>query len=259
MEISLKGKRAMVCGSTAGIGKAIAQEFAKAGAAVTLIARNEDKLKETLSELEGEGHDYIAADFSKPSGLKEKLENYFSSGKVIHILINNTGGPKGGEAVNAAADEYINAFNQHLVCSQVLVQAAAEGMKKELYGRVINIISTSVKQPIKGLGVSNTIRGAVASWSKTLSSELGRYGITVNNILPGATKTDRLKSIIEAKAKNTGKDAFAVEDEMEKEIPLKRFADPEELAYLAVFLASDKAGYISGVSIAVDGGRTVCL
>lgn len=259
MEISLKGKRAIVCGSTEGIGKAIALEFAKAGAEVTLIARNESNLQETLSELEGNNHDYITADFSNPEELRQSLNKYFSSGKTVHILVNNTGGPKGGEAVNAGTEEYINAFNQHLICNQILVQAAAEGMKKELYGRIINIISTSVKQPIKGLGVSNTIRGAVASWSKTLSSELGQYNITVNNILPGATKTERLRSIIETKAKNTGKDALAVEDEMEKEIPLKRFADPEELAYLAVFLASDKAGYISGVSIAVDGGRTLCL
>ncbi|MGH2574453.1 MAG: SDR family oxidoreductase [Ignavibacteria bacterium] len=256
MEISLKNRNAIVCGSTQGIGKAIAVEFAKLGANVTLIARNEEALKKVKSELNKEGnHNYIAADFSYPEILKEKITEYMSKNHTVHILVNNTGGPESGNIIDAGIDEFTNAFKSHLICNHILVQAVVEGMKREKYGRIINIVSTSVKQPIKGLGVSNTIRAAVANWSKTLSVELAPYGITVNNILPGATKTERLNSLFESRAKDTGKTTGEIKREWLSEIPAGRFAEPAELAFAAVFLASPSAAYINGVNLPVDGGR----
>jgi 3-oxoacyl-[acyl-carrier protein] reductase len=262
MNINLKSKRAIVCGSTSGIGKAIAIELSELSADVILIARDESKLKETLKELNntnGQKHEYLAVDFSQPENLKMKINEFVKFNPPVHILVNNTGGPPAGKAIDAGEEEFINAFKMHLICNQILVSALAEGMKKENYGRIINIISTSVKQPIPNLGVSNTIRGAVSSWSKTLSNELGKFGITVNNILPGATETDRLFSLIKNKSEKSDRGENEVKIEMMNEIPAGRFAKPEEIAYAAAFLASPSAAYINGVSIAVDGGRTVCL
>lgn len=262
MIIDLTGKNAIVCGSTQGIGRAIANQFAACGANVVLIARNEESLREVLRELKTDkkqNHNFIVADFSDPEGLRAKLKNYVSENPPVHILVNNTGGPKGGEIHKAETAEFEAAFKNHLVCNQILVQAVYEGMKKENYGRIINIISTSVKQPIRNLGVSNTIRAAVANWSKTLSVELAPYGITVNNILPGATKTERLYSIFEARSKASGKPVGEIEAEFLAEIPAGRFAEAEEPAYTAAFLASPLAGYINGINVPVDGGRLNCL
>ena len=262
MNIDLTDKRAIVCGSSQGIGKAIAIQFAASGASVVLVARNEESLRNVLREMPAtkkQNHNFIVADFSKPDELKTKMHNYVSENPPVHILVNNTGGPKAGEANSAGISEYIQTFSNHLVCNQILVQSVLEGMKKEKYGRIINIISTSVKQPLKNLGVSNTIRGAVASWAKTLSSELAQFGITVNNILPGATKTERLFTLFKNRAKATGKSEEEVSAEWLKEIPAMRFAEPEEIAYAATFLASPYAAYINGINVPVDGGRTLCL
>ena len=262
MKIDLTGKRALVCGSTAGIGKAVAIQLAEAGASVTLLARNEEKLKAACAELNstaGQEHGYLVADFSKPEALKIVVDNHMKSADPYHILLNNTGGPPGGLAVDAELDEFERAFRSHLMCNHVLVQALVDGMKAESYGRVINIISTSVKIPLNGLGVSNTIRGAVAKWSKTLANELGQFGITVNNVLPGATETERLSSIISNKASKTGKSEDAVSEAMKAQVPAGRFAQPWEVAAAATFLASPMAGYINGINVPVDGGRTGCL
>ena len=262
MNIDLTGKQAVVCGSSQGIGRATAVQFAASGASVVLIARNEDSLRKVLRELPAtkkQNHNILVADFADPEGLKKKLHNYVSENPPVHILVNNTGGPKGGEAISADTSEFIQAFSNHLICNQILAQSLVEGMKKEKFGRIINIISTSVRQPLKGLGVSNTIRGAVASWAKTLSGELGQFGITVNNVLPGATKTERLSSIFENKSKASGKDIEKIKEEAMKEIPALRFAEPEEIAYAVTFLASEYASYINGVSVPVDGGRLLCL
>lgn len=261
MNISLEGKRAVVCGSTQGIGKATATELALLGASITLVARNEEKLKSVITELDsskGQKHTYISVDFTQPEDLREKLAA-FAKENNANILVNNTGGPAGGPANAAHTDEYIQAFTNHLICNQIMVQNLMEGMKAEGYGRIINIISTSVKQPLNGLGVSNTIRGAVASWSKTLANELGGFNITVNNVLPGATNTVRLKSIIENKAKKTGQTKEAVLETMKKQVPMKRIAEAEEVANAIAFLASPAASYINGINIPVDGGRTACL
>jgi 3-oxoacyl-[acyl-carrier protein] reductase len=258
MNLNIQNKNALVCGSTQGIGKATAILLAKEGVNVTLIARNEEKLKAVLLELpeENQCHSYLVADFSNPTELKEVLE---ASNLQFHILVNNTGGPAGGPIFNAKIEEFESAFTQHLKCNHILVQALVPFMKTQCFGRIINIISTSVKQPLDGLGVSNTIRGAVASWSKTLANELGEFGITVNNVLPGATGTGRLKEIIKNKATKTGISIDEVSAAMKNASPAKRFAKPEEVANAIVFLASEKASYINGINVPVDGGRTKSL
>ncbi len=262
MDLNLEGKRAFVCGSTQGIGKATALELALLGASVTLCARSADKLNEVKEELDrsvGQVHDILVADFSKPNELDKSLNQHLDSSKPYHILINNTGGPPGGQAIDADLEEFRIAFNQHLICNQILAKALVPQMKSESYGRIINVISTSVKVPIQGLGVSNTIRGAVANWSKTLSNELGQFGITVNNVLPGATKTQRLTSIVEGRSQKFGKTIEEIEDQWKLQIPARRFAEADEVANAIAFLASPAASYINGINVPVDGGRTGAL
>ncbi|CAN5389830.1 SDR family oxidoreductase [soil metagenome] len=261
MNLDLSGKKALVCGSTQGIGKASAVELALLGADVTLLARNEDKLKQTIKDLPvkaGQKHDYLVADFNFPEQLKSVVDK-FASSNTIHILINNTGGPPGGPVLTASLDEFSKAFSSHLLCGQILVQAVVPGMKEANYGRIISVISTSVKMPIRGLGVSNTIRGAVANWSKTLSLELGPFGITVNNVLPGASMTGRLESIINDRAEKQKKTTDQITQEMIAEIPAGRISSSEEVAAAIAFLASPAAGYINGINVPVDGGRTGSL
>ncbi|AQS93670.1 short-chain dehydrogenase [Polaribacter sp. BM10] len=258
MNLNLKNKNALVCGSTQGIGKATAILLSEEGANVTLIARNETKLKEVLSVLpsNNQHHNYLVADFSKPNQLKEVLEG---TSLNFHVLINNTGGPAGGPIFNAKIEEFENAFTQHLKCNHILVQSLVPFMKEECFGRIVNVISTSVKQPLDGLGVSNTIRGAVASWSKTMANELGQFGITVNNVLPGATNTERLNEIIKNKANKSGLTVDEVATNMKNSSPAKRFAKPEEIAAAIVFLTSENASFINGINVPVDGGRTKSL
>jgi 3-oxoacyl-[acyl-carrier protein] reductase len=260
MNLNLNNKNALVCGSTQGIGKATAMALAAEGVNITLVARNEDKLKQVLSELPSHrNHNYIVADFSNPKDLKQKIENYVNENNGFHILVNNTGGPKGGPVFSAAIEDFESAFTQHLKCNHVLAQAVVPFMKSEGFGRIINIISTSVKQPLDGLGVSNTIRGAVANWSKTLANELGQFGITVNNVLPGATETERLSEIIKNKSSKIGVSKEDVSKAMMNTVPAKRFAKPEETANAIIFLASEAASYINGINLPVDGGRTKSL
>ncbi len=262
MNLSLSNKTALVCGSTQGIGKATAIELANLGANIVLLARNEEKLNATLADLDstqGQIHSYLVADFSNPADLKSTIQKFIQAGNKIHILINNSGGPKGGAIKDAAPEEFLLAFNQHLICNHILVQAIYPVMKEEGYGRIINVISTSVKQPLPNLGVSNTIRGAVANWSKTLANELGGFGITVNNVLPGATNTARLQSIAQIKAEQFNETVEDVFIEMASETPLKRIAQPEEIAAAIAFLASPAAAYINGINVPVDGGRTKSL
>ena len=243
MNLEIQQKNALVCGSTQGIGKASAMGLAAEGVNVTLIARNEEKLKAVLSELpnDNQNHNYIVADFSNPMELKEKVESYIKNNHGFHVLVNNTGGPAGGPVFDAKIEEFESAFTQHLKCNHVLAQAVVPFMKTENHGRIINVISTSVKQPLDGLGVSNTIRGAVANWSKTLANELGQFGITVNNVLPGATGTERLTEIIKNKSAKTGKTEEESANAMKSAVPAKRFAKPEELAAAITFLASECA------------------
>lgn len=262
MNLDLKNKRALVCGSTQGIGKAIAMELALMGANVTLVARNEEMLKKVKGELntdKGQQHSYIVADFFKPEELKNLVDHYIERQGTVNILVNNTGGPPAGPIASAKPEEFLNAFNSHLLCNHLLAQACLDGMKRSGYGRIINIISTSVKIPLKGLGVSNTIRAAVANWAKTLSNEVASFGITVNNVLPGATNTVRLSGIIENRSQRTGTASEEIKNEMLHEIPAGRFAEAYEIANAVAFLASPAASYITGINVPVDGGRTGSL
>lgn len=258
MNISLQYKTALICGSSQGIGLAVAQALAKLGANCVLLARNEDALKDavhSLIKIENQEHQYLVADFADPQKVISIVEDFLKN-RTVQILVNNSGGPKPGPISTAETSEFENAFRQHLVNNHLLAQAAIPGMKESGYGRIINIISTSVRIPIRNLGVSNTIRAAVASWSKTLSNEIGRFGITVNSVLPGFTKTGRLDSMIESNAKQAGKDPAQLRSEMEADVPLGRFGEPLEIAAMVAFLASPAASYVNGVSIPVDGGRT---
>lgn len=258
MNLSLEGKNAIICGSTQGIGLAIAEELALLGANCTLIARNEEALKTAVHSLDislRQQHGYLIADFNTPDQVKKIIEAHVAD-IPVHILVNNTGGPPGGPITDASEDAFLATFNQHLICNHILAKACIPSMKKEGYGRIINIISTSVKIPLKNLGVSNTIRGAVASWAKTMSNELGQFNITVNNVLPGFTSTQRLSTLIENIAKKGNTVVDIVERNMVEEVPMKRFADASEIASVAAFLATPAASYVNGVSIPVDGGRT---
>jgi 3-oxoacyl-[acyl-carrier protein] reductase len=258
MNLSLEDKSAVVCGSTQGIGFAIAEELALLGASCTLVARNEEALKEALLKLDTslrQQHNYLVADFDKPEQVQQVITKHVTQHRV-HILINNSGGPPAGPIIEAEEEAFLKVFNQHLICNHILAKAVVPSMKKENYGRIINIISTSVKIPLKNLGVSNTIRGAVASWAKSMANELGQFNITVNNILPGFTTTQRLSTLIDNIAKKGNTVVGIVEKNMMEEVPMKRFADPSEVAAVAAFLASPAASYVNGVSIPVDGGRT---
>ncbi|MBT8289131.1 MAG: SDR family oxidoreductase [Flavobacteriaceae bacterium] len=260
MDLNLKDKRALVCGSTQGIGRATAILLAGEGARITLMARNEDKLKAVLKELPGDSdHDYLIGDFFQPDNLRQTVARYLKSNPGFHILINNTGGPRSGLIIDASADEFLSAFNQHLICNHELTKLTVPFMKEKGYGRIINVISTSVKEPIPGLGVSNTIRNAVANWSKTLAGELGGHGITVNNVLPGFTQTERLNEIIRIKAQREERTEAEMAEIMKNYTPARRFAHPEETAQAIAFLSSDKASYINGINLPVDGGRTKSL
>lgn len=259
MNLDLTGKTAIVCGSTQGIGFAAAVELALMGANVTLMARNEVSLRqavETLDTSSNQLHRYIVADFSDNENVKHAIEDYLRLCPDVHILVNNTGGPAGGPIVEADTDQFIKTFQMHVINYQILAQAVVPSMKKAGFGRIVNVISTSVKQPIVGLGVSNTIRGAVSSWSKTLSLELGQFGITSNNVLPGFTKTARLDAVLGMRSQAQGKSVAEVADQLEATIPIRRFSEAEEVGAAVAFLCSPAAGSISGVNLPVDGGKT---
>lgn len=261
MDLDLSGKNALVCGSSQGLGLASAIELSLLGASVILLARNEKKLEAALQKLDkskGQSHSLIVADFNYPEQVSAAAEKAVE-GSDIHILVNNTGGPTGGPIVSASTEEFSQAFSNHLLCNHILVQKILPGMKRGQWGRVINIISTSVKQPIPGLGVSNTIRAAVANWAKTLATEVAAFGITVNNVLPGFTHTARLKSLIANKAKETGLSEKEVAQQMAAQIPVGRIGHPEDFGAAVAFLCSPAASYITGINLPVDGGRTSCL
>jgi 3-oxoacyl-[acyl-carrier protein] reductase len=257
MDLNLTGKHALVCGGSDGIGRATAHELALLGADVTVLARRSDALQEVVAALPRQGaqqHGWIAADVAQTDALRAQVEALVA-GKPVQILINNTGGPPGGPVHTADAAAFLDAFNKHLVANQTIMQAVLSGMGAANWGRIINVISTSVKEPIVGLGVSNTIRGAVASWAKTLSRELAPLGITVNNVLPGYTDTGRIAQIVRDRTQASGQSEETLLDGMRKTVPAGRFAQPAEIAGVIAFLCSPAAAYVNGVSLAVDGGR----
>jgi len=262
MNLNLTGKKAIVCGSTQGLGFASAIELALLGAEVTLMARDENKLKEAIKKLDisaDQKHRYIVADFQYPEVVEKSITNYMANNNTVNILVNNTGGPKGSNAVDATPEEFLQAFNSHLICNHILTKAVLPSMKASGYGRIVNIISTSVKEPIAGLAVSNTIRAAVASWSKTLASEVGKFGITVNNVLPGYTRTARYDSIVKNKVAASQKNEEEIEADFLAAIPMQKIGTPEEFGAAVAFLCSPSASYITGINLPVDGGRLACL
>jgi 3-oxoacyl-[acyl-carrier protein] reductase len=262
MDLDLTGRHALVCGASQGIGRACAVELAQLGANVTVLARRADVLKELVEGLPrthaSQAHDFLVADSGDTDGLRAAAEK-LAGVDPVHILVNNSGGPPPGPVLGAKVDAFLDAYRKHLLANHVLAETVVPGMQAAKYGRIVNIISTSVKEPIAGLGVSNTTRWAVASWSKTLATELAPFGITVNNVLPGSTKTPRIEQIVHTRAQKSGVDIDAIQREMESEIPMRRFADPSEIAAAVAFLVSPAAAYITGINVPVDGGRTRSL
>lgn len=228
---------------------------------VLAVARNLEKLKSLKKELlacSSLNHEVFSCDFSNDSEV-ETLTKHIAQSNSYQILICNSGGPKAGPLTEATSEDFLNGFTNHILTNQKLVQSTLPGMKESQWGRIINIISTSVKVPIANLGVSNTIRGAVAQWSKTLSLELGPQNITVNNVLPGYTATERLDELLAANAKKTNRDLSVVVKDWKSKVPMKRFGEAQEVASAVSFLCSENASYISGINLPVDGGRTGTL
>jgi len=262
MDLDLTGKHALVCGGSQGIGLATGHALAQLGADVTLLARREERLQALSAQLPkpraGQAHGWLAADLSDTAALRSQVEA-LAAGKPVHILINNSGGPPPGPVHGTDVVAFEAAYRQHLLANHVLAEAVIPGMQHDGYGRIVNVISTSVKEPIAGLGVSNTTRWAVASWAKTLATELAGKGITVNNVLPGSTQTPRIEQIIETTVAKTGRSHQQVHADMVAAIPMGRFAQPEETAAAIAFLCSPAAAYITGINLPVDGGRTRSL
>lgn len=262
MQLDLTGRHALVCGASRGIGRATAVELAALGADVTVLARSRDMLEQVVAELPRthpqQHHAMTTADMRDTDALAATVAGIVAD-RPVHILVHNSGGPPAGRASDAEPRAFADGFAQHVVAGQILLQAVLPGMRAAGYGRLVNIISTSVKEPIPNLGVSNTVRAAVAGWAKTLSGELAADGITVNNILPGFTETGRLASLIAGRAKSQGLSEDAVAANMRALVPAGRFGKPGEVAAVAAFLCTPAAAYVNGTSIAVDGGRTHSL
>lgn len=262
MEFDLTGRHALVCGASQGIGRACALELANLGARVTVLARRADALRQVAADLPhanaAQSHDFLVADSGDTDGLRTAVQQLVAEDPV-HILVNNSGGPPPGPAHGAQIDAFLDAYRQHLIANHVLAEAVIPGMQAAGYGRIVNIISTSVKEPIAGLGVSNTTRWAVASWAKTLARELAASGITVNNVLPGFTHTPRIEQIVRTRAEKSGDSVEQEQRAMLADVPMGRLAEPAEIAAAVAFLASPAASYVTGINLPVDGGRTRSL
>jgi 3-oxoacyl-[acyl-carrier protein] reductase len=262
MNLALTNKTALVCGASQGLGAAVAHELAMLGAHVWLLARNEENLKAVKQSLDislGQQHGYFVADSGDPEHIQQLITDFLSKGKSIDILVNNTGGPAAGPLLNTSLEDMQKGVTAHLLTAHTLAQLVVPGMKANKFGRIINILSTAVKQPINGLGISNTVRAGVANWAKTLANEIGQYGITVNNVLPGYTKTDRLDYLFGKQASDAGTTVDAIVEKTISMIPAGRLGEPEEFAAAVAFLCSPAAGYINGINLPVDGGRVGSL
>ncbi len=262
MNLDLTNKTALVCGSSQGLGLATAKELALLSATVILMSRSEEKLKTALKALDtkaGQQHSYIVGDLSEPDQVKRAVEKKLEEAGTIHILVNNAGGPPSGPMLQTEAEALGQAFKTHVISSHVLAQLLVPGMRNAGFGRIINIVSTSIKQPINGLGISNTIRAAVANWAKTLANEVGNNGITINNVLPGFTNTDRLDYLFDKQATDQGVDKQTILERTIASIPARRLGEPNEFGAAVAFLCSPAAGYINGINLPVDGGRTGSL
>tara|TARA_B100001996_G_scaffold54882_1_gene38935 strand:+ start:1440 stop:2249 length:810 start_codon:yes stop_codon:yes gene_type:complete len=250
----LEGYTALVCGASKGIGKATAQMLSRAGARVILCARSKLELNEVVSELHGEGHKILVMDLEDTGAIEEKILTLIGEVGDIQILINNSGGPPGGPLIENEITDFDGPFKRHLYASHVITKLLIPGMERSQMGRIINVISTSVREPIDNIGLSNTLRGAMASWSKSLSREINPC-ITINNILPGFTDTDRLSSLSKSISEKTGKSINSVREEWMNSVPIQRLIDPLETANAITWLSLPSSGAIRGISLAVDGGR----
>jgi len=259
MSTSLTGRRALVGGGSKGIGLGCARSLAAAGADVTLIARDQEALDAALSDLPrpvGQGHAALSIDTARWRELGEAVTADVEANGAVDILVHNTGGPPPGPAIEADPEAFADAFSLHVMSGQSLVKAVVPGMKAGSYGRIINIISSSVVTPLPNLGVSNTIRGAVAQWGRTLAAELAPFGITVNNVLPGSIDTSRLRTTLERMAERQGVPVEEVEAQTIAAIPAGHLGRPADIGAVVAFLASPEAAYVNGVNLPVDGGKT---
>jgi len=256
MEISLKDKTALIGGSSGGIGKAIAQQLAESGASVTIMARNEEKLKTTLKSLatpEGQNHQYLVVDFSDYEGYREIITNYFKT-NTVDILVNNTQGPAAGNTLEKHVDDFQVAFDLLFKTVVFTTELALPKMMENEWGRIINVASVSVKEPLSYLALSNSIRASLVTWAKSLATDVGEKQITVNSILTGYFDTERITQLNAKKAEQLGISEDDVLEVMKSKVPLKRIGDPKEYGYLVAFLVSDNAAFITGTQIPIDGG-----
>ncbi len=262
MNLDLTNKTALVCGASQGIGLACATELALMGANVIAVSRDENKLHSAIKNLDtskGQQHGFLVIDLSNPDAVKKTVSAFLAKGNGIHILVNNAGGPPSAPMIDTDAIEIEKAFRTHLISSHILTQLVVPGMKEAGFGRIINIVSTSVKQPINGLGISNLVRAAVANWAKTLANEISSFGITINNVLPGFTNTDRLNYLFSKQASEQGLDKEDIYKRMAASIPIGRLGESAELGASVAFLCSPAAAFINGINLPVDGGRTGSL
>lgn len=261
INLSLSGRHALVCGASAGIGRAVALALAEQGAVVTALARREERLRALVEELRERGAPAahaLVADLDDRPTLYTRVTQHLDTAGPVHVLVNNAGGPPAGPILEAEASAFEQAFGRHVLASHLLLKAVLPGMREAGYGRIINVISTSVREPIPNLGVSNTVRAAMAGWAKTVSRELPP-GITINNILPGFTNTERLDALRTAAAERRGISEEQVQAQWLSQVPEGRLGEPEELAAVAAFLASPAGAFVRGVSLPVDGGRMVSI
>jgi len=258
MNLDLTNKTALVCGASQGLGFACATELALIGANIIAVSRNEDRLQSAIKNLDtskGQQHNFLAMDLSNPGEVKQTVNTFLSKGNTIHILINNAGGPPSAPIIETDAAEIEKAFRTHVISSHILAQLLVPGMKAAGFGRIVNITSASVKEPINGLGISNLVRAAVANWAKTLANEISSFGITINNVLPGYTNTDRLDYLFSKQATAQGTDKEDIYKKMAATIPVGRLGEPAEFGAAVAFLCSPAAAYINGINLPVDGGR----
>lgn len=262
MNLDLTDKTALVCGASQGLGLAVATELALLGANIIAASRSDDKLGSVIKQLDttkGQNHQILVVDLAQPDVVKKTVQSILAKETLIHILVNNAGGPPSGTLLATDTAEIEKFFRMHVISSHILAQSVVPGMVRAGYGRIINIVSTSVKQPINGLGISNLVRSAVASWAKTLANEIGGTGITVNNVLPGYTNTDRLNYLFSKQATDLGLTKEDIFERTVSTIPAKRVGEPSEFGAVVAFLCSPAASYINGINLPVDGGRTASL
>lgn len=259
MNLGIEGFGALVGGSSSGIGLACADLLLAEGVRVVLVSRGEERLEAAsamLAAKHGRDVPWVAADLATAEGAETAFRAAESALGQVDIVINNAGGPKSGPFEALADSDWESSFHLNLMSAVRLARLATTGMKARQWGRIVNITSTSVKQPIEGLMLSNSIRMSVVGFAKTLSDELGPFGVTVNTVAPGYTGTDRLDQLAAAKAERTGTTKAAVLESWRGDVPLRRIGLPEEVAAAVVWLCSQQGAYITGVTLAVDGGRT---